>query len=71
MDAFASVHDMIHAAIASYGKQATLREVSTVKGHPVSIQDIQLDSTICLDCRSTEPVNKEAALHTSAQGDRA
>lgn len=28
VDAFASVHDMIHAAIASYGKQATLREVS-------------------------------------------
>ena len=27
VDAFASVHDMIHAAIASYGKQATLREV--------------------------------------------
>ena len=29
VDAFASVHDMIHAAIASYGKQATLREVGT------------------------------------------
>lgn len=27
VDAFASVHDMIHAAIASYGKQATLREI--------------------------------------------
>jgi len=72
VDAFASVHDMIHAAIASYGKQATLREVSTVKRtFCFHCQDIQPDSTIRLDCRSTEPVNKEAALHTSAQGDRA
>lgn len=29
MDAFASVHDMIHAAISAYGKQATLREVTS------------------------------------------
>lgn len=27
VDAFASVHDMIHAAISAYGKQATLREI--------------------------------------------
>ena len=27
MDAFCSVQDMIHAAIASYGVQASLREV--------------------------------------------
>lgn len=27
MDAFCSVHDMIHAAILSYGSQASLREV--------------------------------------------
>ena len=32
VDAFASVHDMIHAAIQSYGASATLREVR----HPVS-----------------------------------
>lgn len=72
MDAFASVHDMIHAAIASYGKQATLREVSTVKRtFCFRCQDMQLDSMICFVCRSTKPVNKGAALHTSAQGDRA
>lgn len=29
VDAFASVHDMIHAAIASFGTQATLREVQS------------------------------------------
>ena len=28
VDAFSSVHDMIHAAIDSYGVQATLRQVS-------------------------------------------
>ena len=27
VDAFSSVHDMIHAAINSYGVQATLRQV--------------------------------------------
>ena len=27
MDAFSSVHDMIHAAIVHYGTQATLRQV--------------------------------------------
>ena len=27
VDAFASVHEMLHAAILSYGSQATLREV--------------------------------------------
>jgi len=44
VDAFASVHDMIHAAIALYGKQATLREVSTVKRTSCSrCQNIQLD----------------------------
>lgn len=30
VDAFSSVHDMIHAAIDSYGVQATLRQVVTI-----------------------------------------
>lgn len=32
-DAFSSVHDMIHAAINSYGAQATLRQVRTRAKH--------------------------------------
>jgi hypothetical protein len=35
VEAFCGVHDMIHAAILSYGSQASLREVS-VANHEVA-----------------------------------
>lgn len=68
VDAFASVHDMIHAAIASYGKQATLREVSV----DPCMALYALSHAFCLRCfldlicRSTRPVSSVGALLTNA-----
>lgn len=67
--AFASVHDMIHAAIASYGKQATLREVRPISASPTCFctSVVTLCKTCCNVCRSTEHVSRGDVLHISDQ----
>lgn len=66
VDAFASVHDMIHAAITSYGKQATLREVSTSHAWHYVCPKGFLRQLLHFVCRSTKPVSCVGALLINA-----
>ena len=67
VDAFSSVHDMIHAAIVHYGTQATLRQVYALHTALFSFPTCPSLRLTVTSCRSIRLVKRGAALPTNAQ----